>query len=106
MLIINITPSFLSKTPGRVVFSTRCVEEMKSNTAHVFLILLHVLSETTETRGREGGGRWEGNDRYFSALMNENESKMEGNNFHTYRRLHSFSYSYPSSMDWCHIHLE
>lgn len=56
MLIINITPSFLCKTPGRVVFSTRCVEEMKSNTAHVFLILLHVLSETTETRGREGGG--------------------------------------------------
>ena len=56
MLIINITPSFLSKTPGRVVFSTRCVEEMKSNTAHVFLILLYVLSETTETRGREGGG--------------------------------------------------
>ena len=56
MLIINISPSFLSKTPGRVVFSTRCVEEMKSNTAHVFLILLHVLSETTETRGREGGG--------------------------------------------------
>lgn len=100
MLIINITPSFLSKTPGRVVFSTRCVEEMKSNTAHVFLILLHVLSETTETRGREGGGgRWEGIDGYFRALMNENESKMEGNNFHTYRRLHSFSYSYPSSMD-------
>ena len=98
MLIINITPSFLSKTPGRVVFSTRCVEEMKSNTAHVFLILLQVLSETTETQGREGG-RWKGNDRCFRALMNENESKMEGNNFHTYRRLHSFSYSYPSSMD-------
>ena len=54
MLIINITPSFLGKTPGRVVFSTRCVEEIK-HCSRVFDITACVERDNRDS-GEGGGG--------------------------------------------------